>query len=175
MDCSPPGSSVHGILQARTREWVAVPSSRGSSRPRDGTCIFCVGRRILPAEPPGSPCSLDTGFSPLLLLSVHPGYQLCSLGLPFTGNLGLFPLVEGASLGFRASSLARVCDFSLLAVVLSFPRQSPLVQSGTGAHPWTNGQNMGQYRWLFLLQPCRWFEEIASGRANGRLADGSQS
>ena len=32
-DCSPPGSSVHGILQARTLEWVAVPSSRGSSQP----------------------------------------------------------------------------------------------------------------------------------------------
>ena len=35
MDCSPPGSSVHGILQTRSLEWVAMPSSRGSSRPRD--------------------------------------------------------------------------------------------------------------------------------------------
>ena len=33
IDCSLPGSSVHGILQARTLEWVAVPSSRGSSHP----------------------------------------------------------------------------------------------------------------------------------------------
>ena len=37
MDCSPPGSSVHGILQARLLDWVAVSSSRGSSRPRDRT------------------------------------------------------------------------------------------------------------------------------------------
>ena len=37
MDCSPPGSSVHGISQARIREWVAMPSSRGSSRTRDRT------------------------------------------------------------------------------------------------------------------------------------------
>ena len=37
MDYSPPGSSIHGILQARTLEWVAVPSSRGSSQPRDQT------------------------------------------------------------------------------------------------------------------------------------------
>ena len=37
MDCSPPGSCVHGILQARILEWVAVSSSRGSSPPRDGT------------------------------------------------------------------------------------------------------------------------------------------
>ena len=37
MDCSPPGSSVHEILQAKILEWVAVPSSRGSSQPRDRT------------------------------------------------------------------------------------------------------------------------------------------
>ena len=40
MDYSSPGSPVHGILQARTVEWVAMPSSRGSSRPRDQTHIF---------------------------------------------------------------------------------------------------------------------------------------
>ena len=48
MDCSPPGSSVHGILQARILEWVAMPSSRGSSRPRGWTWVsgvsFNVGR-----------------------------------------------------------------------------------------------------------------------------------
>ena len=37
VDCSPPGSSVHGILQARMLEWVAISSSRGSSWPRDQT------------------------------------------------------------------------------------------------------------------------------------------
>ena len=37
MNCSPPGSSVHGISQARILEWVAMPSSRGSSRPSDQT------------------------------------------------------------------------------------------------------------------------------------------
>ena len=42
MDCSPPGSSVHGALQGRTLEWVAMPSSRGSSRPRDRTLISCT-------------------------------------------------------------------------------------------------------------------------------------
>ena len=48
VDCSPPGSSVHGIFQARKMEWVAISSSRGSSRLRDQTCIVCVGRqRIL--------------------------------------------------------------------------------------------------------------------------------
>ena len=40
MDCSPLGSSVHGILQARILEWVAMPSSRGSSQSRDQIHIF---------------------------------------------------------------------------------------------------------------------------------------
>ena len=40
MDCSPPGSSVHGILQARILEWVAIPFSRESSQPRNRTQVF---------------------------------------------------------------------------------------------------------------------------------------
>jgi len=39
MDCSLPGSSVYGILQARILEWVAIPFSRESSQPRDGTQV----------------------------------------------------------------------------------------------------------------------------------------
>ena len=42
MDCSPPGSSVHGILQARILEWVAVSFSRGSSQPRDRTQVSWI-------------------------------------------------------------------------------------------------------------------------------------
>ena len=41
MDCSPPGSSLHGNLQERILEWVAMPLSRGSSRPRDWTQVSC--------------------------------------------------------------------------------------------------------------------------------------
>ena len=47
MDCSLPGSSVHGISQARILEWVAISSSRRSFRPRDQTPISCIGRRTL--------------------------------------------------------------------------------------------------------------------------------
>ena len=47
MDWSPPGSSVHGIFQARILEWVAIPFSRGSSQPRDQTSVSCIGRQIL--------------------------------------------------------------------------------------------------------------------------------
>ena len=53
MDCSPPGSSVHGILQARILEWVAMPSSRGSFQPRDRTRSPVLQVDSLPSEPPG--------------------------------------------------------------------------------------------------------------------------
>ena len=42
MDCSPSGSSVHGISQARILEWVAISFSRGSSQPKDWTYVSCV-------------------------------------------------------------------------------------------------------------------------------------
>ena len=56
IDCSSPGSCIHGIIQARLLEWVAIPFSRGSYRPREGTQVTCIGRQIL--------------------------YQLCPLGSP---------------------------------------------------------------------------------------------
>ena len=47
MDCCPPGSSVHGISQARILEWVAISLSRRSSQPRNWTRVSCIGRRVL--------------------------------------------------------------------------------------------------------------------------------
>ena len=49
-----PGSSVHGISQARILEWVAIPFSKGSSRPRNQTWVFCIAGKFLslPSEPP---------------------------------------------------------------------------------------------------------------------------
>ena len=45
MDCSPPGSSIRGILQARILEWAAISFSRGSSQPRDRTWVSCIAGR----------------------------------------------------------------------------------------------------------------------------------
>ena len=64
MDRSPPGSSVHGILQARILQWVAMPASRGSSPPRSwihGSCISCTAGGFFTAEPLGT--SLHTRVS----------------------------------------------------------------------------------------------------------------
>ena len=58
VDCSPPGSSVHGISQARILEWVAISSSRGFSRPRTQThvfCLSCTAGRFFTIKPSGKP------------------------------------------------------------------------------------------------------------------------
>ena len=73
LDCSPPGSSVHGILQARILEWVAIPSSRGSSQLRDQIQVSCTADRFLmywtTCAPPAYPC---------LVLHLPPG-NVCRL------------------------------------------------------------------------------------------------
>ena len=65
--CSPPGSSTHGILQARILEWVAISFSRGSSWPRNRTQVSHKQADALTSEPPGKPC-----------------VTLCDTGLPWT-------------------------------------------------------------------------------------------
>ena len=48
VDCSPPGSSIHGILQERILEWVATSFSRGSSWPMERTRVSCIAGRLFP-------------------------------------------------------------------------------------------------------------------------------
>ena len=67
MDCSLPGSPVHGILQARILEWLAMLSFRGSSQPRYQTHISCLlhwQTGSLPLTPPGKPSSTLMAFFP---------------------------------------------------------------------------------------------------------------
>ena len=61
MDCSPPGSSVHGISQARILEWAAISFSRGSSQPRDRTWVSCISCRFFTSELPGKPHTFISG------------------------------------------------------------------------------------------------------------------
>ena len=76
MDCSPQGSLVHGILQARILWWVAMPSSRGASLPRDQTSVSWQAGS-LPLAPPGKPfinaVHIELGFPCGI-------WELCNLG-----------------------------------------------------------------------------------------------
>ena len=81
IDCSLPGSSVHGILQARILEWDAISYSRGPSQPRDRTnvpCVSLIGRQILyyllfTTEPPWKP------FTDLLFIYLAAPGLICSM------------------------------------------------------------------------------------------------
>ena len=113
MDCSPPGSSVHGIFQARILEWVA--SSMGSSRPRDWTHVSCVsfiGRHILYHC---TPCS--NGIIHYSIQSI----PLASFSL--TSNPGLPSLLslcqpsEGEQIFLLASKCFPVCLFTKFRLI----------------------------------------------------------
>ena len=73
MDCSLPGSSIHGILQVRILKWVAMPTSRGPSRPRDGTLVSCITRGFFTTEPLGNPC---------MLIKIHNIKKEIAYGIP---------------------------------------------------------------------------------------------
>ena len=62
MDCSLPGSTVHGIFLARILEWVAFSSSRGSSRPKNGTPVSCITGKFFITEPLGKPTEHHAAF-----------------------------------------------------------------------------------------------------------------
>ena len=79
VDCSLIGSSVHGILQARRLEWVAMPSSRGSSQPKDRNCvswISCTAGGFFTTEPPAKP-SLPTA------LEIKRGLRFATMAMDF--------------------------------------------------------------------------------------------
>ena len=73
VDCSSAGSSIHGILQARILEWVAISFSRGSSPPRDWTQVSrIVGKMLQPLSHQGSQPSIKSTF--ILLRKIMPDY-----------------------------------------------------------------------------------------------------
>ena len=89
MDCSLPRSSVHEIFQARILGWVAVPSSRGSSRPRDQTWVSYIYLHwqagSLPLAPAGKP-TWTWAKSILCLPQYSPGFFFYSFPLSFLEN-----------------------------------------------------------------------------------------
>ena len=73
IDCSSLGSSVHRILQARILDWVAIPLSRGSSQPRDGTQVSCIRRILYQLGHKGSPRILEWVTYPFSFSLIYQG------------------------------------------------------------------------------------------------------
>ena len=103
MDCSLPSSSVHGILQARILEWVAMPSSRGSSQPRDGTQVSHIACRFFTVL---SHQGKLLGFSSVQFSSVAQSCPTLSdpvdCSLPGSSTQGIFQarVVEWGAIAF---------------------------------------------------------------------------
>ena len=128
--CTPPSSSVHGILQARILEWVAMSSSRVSSQSRYWTCvscIFCVESRFFTAEPPGKPpkhillCIWITRGFPCGSAGKAPACNAGDLG--FIPELGRFP-GEGNGYPLQYSGLENCVDCIIYGVTTSWTQLS---------------------------------------------------
>ena len=106
-DCSPPGSSVRGLLQARILEWVAVAFSRASSSPRDGSQVSHIaGRCFTIRASVDSLTGLDRECFQTCLHS-HLGTNECLTAFrpPFMGSPGADGGDEGVAVASRVSEL----------------------------------------------------------------------
>ena len=116
MDCGLPGSSIHGILQARILERVAMPSFRGSSQPRDRTCVSCgscIAGGFFTAEPSGKPSYMYICmcfmYKYVLVLDNHKLINMRELTVPPRAkHLKLFG--ETASINLTVSGLASLAE-----------------------------------------------------------------
>ena len=132
MDHGPLGSSVHGILQGRILNWVAVPSSRGSSRPRNQTCISyvsCIGRWVL--APPGK------------VLTWHKTSSM-------TGQQLSSPEAQRYASSSLMQNHVHLCVLiSMIALVLADRYLAVIFQN------WTGG-SFHQWEWSSLPHPSWW-------------------
>ena len=169
MDCSPPGSSVHGLLQARILEWVTMPSSRESVAPRNQTRVSCVswiGRQVL--------------------------YRYCHLGSPVATILDskyrTFPSPEKVWLGsanleyhsliypFVQQTFPRTLSYARLSVRLWRSGYNPSSASAFRASSqedrqmnmtaWRWDQHVGYQSWLLLRMQTWVLGSASSQRAS---------
>ena len=130
MDGSPPGSSVRGILQARIPEWAAISFSRGSSQPRDQTCISrgsCFADRFFTTEPPGKPLVNETQH-------INPGRDNSTdANTPAGRKPACF------SVSFPNKHLSKCPLPSVLSPPVPTPKPSPCPWAGTASSVESSG------------------------------------
>ena len=119
MDCSLPGSSVHSIPQASILEWVAMPSSRASSQPRDWnhvsfvSCLFWQ-TGSLPLGPPGKSTYLNT----LNVLLYIPGFSVAA-AKSLQSCLILCDPIDGSPPGFPIPGILQARTLEWVAISFS--------------------------------------------------------
>ena len=122
MDCSPPGSSVHGILQARILEWLAILSSRGSSWPRYWTQVSCIEGWLFTIS-----VTRKTHF---ILFTIYFGIEkfsdICVQMFPFSQFIYSFTFSEIRNSSHK-NKIHFYLHFILLNLVLRFSSVSAII------------------------------------------------
>ena len=164
MDCSQPGSPVHGILRAGILKWVAIPFSRGSSWPRDRTRVSCIAGRFSTTEPPGKPTtglwiltnstsghplkSVPSYFCCICLAQTHhsPGRHLQEF--PAIDCLPIYSAINSQVESFQNTHHSKSC--SCLKPLMSTPAPS---LTTTFPKTWDKDENILSSIWtnIFLL------------------------
>ena len=138
MDCSPPGSSVREISQARILEWVAMPSSRGSSPPRDWTPVFHIVGRFFTVwatrEAPGIDCTEKSKFFPASNSLLFLNRNFRSLLILQWNRQIVGAGVTSWGLGERKKWSRSVVSESLRPTRLLRPWDFPGKNTGVGCH-----------------------------------------
>ena len=125
-DHSPPGSSVHGILQARILEWVAMPFSSGSSQPRGQTHVFATPwtaarQASLSFTAPGAcsdSCPLSWWCHPIISSSVVP-FSSCLQFFPASGSFPVSLLFASGGQSIGASVSATILPMTSVVTSVS--------------------------------------------------------
>ena len=126
MDYSPPGSPVRGVSQARILEWVAISFARGSSRPRDWTCVSCLAGRFFTTEPPGKPYNN-------IIFSLIVKWDKCfTWGLLPSSNHSLNRSLKDLSIGSYQISVSQMAIGISLANRTKQRRESSITWEGKG-------------------------------------------
>ena len=166
MDCRLPGSSVHGISQARILEWVAIPFSRASSRPRERTRIFCIGRWILYCqacgEVPGRHrlCAISPGWGEICIdpFRVHNSWVTAVLpqpesdpelpgSYPLAGASDSFAVPTDSGMSLPKRIVKEIWEKKWLSSKLSAPLFSGVIITSTCTY-------QGLPQWLSDEDPC---------------------
>ena len=155
IDCSPLVSSVHGILQARILEWVAMSSSRGSSWSRDQTRITCLAGGFFTTEPPGKPmkwygpacnlwyiiCTSDSCQNKppnSLLINIYKNQEIILIEICLTIPARHIPWKLFISDRFCSLATLLICFLFLVIMVELMQSTSSLdFARSSGNHSWT--------------------------------------
>ena len=120
MDCSPPGSSSHGIFQARILEWVAISSLKGSFWSRDPTHVSCISSQILYHWATWKPLNKNMGKIDIVMASLTQiGFPLCYWAI----------IIYRKHLHFQAVRMSTLVFLWGHLILLIFTLFSSLVQS----------------------------------------------